>query len=444
MTQSGREIVKEIFWTSLRKVKGEEAVKRGLKRERERLWVGKKRYDLSGFHHIFVVGAGKATASMAKGLESILGERISKGIIVVKYGHKEKLTHIKVREASHPFPDERGKEAAEEILSLAREAGEDDLLIVLLSGGGSALLSLPEPPLTLKEKRETTEILLRSGARIDEINSIRKHLSHIKGGRLAKAAFPATCLTLIISDVVGDKLEVIASGPTAPDDSTFGDAWKVVKKYRLEKVLPSRVVEILREGMEGKREETPKKENPIFGRCYWHFLATNSIALQEARKKAEEMGFPALILSSLLEGEAREIARFHSRIVKEVKRTGNPLSAPCCLLSGGEATVTVKGKGEGGRNQEFALAFALDLGGEKEVLLLSAGTDGTDGPTPAAGAFVDETTLKRAKKLGMEGEDYLERNDSYNFFKSLGDLFITGPTGTNVMDLRIILVGGKK
>ena len=394
--------------------------------------------DLRG--RTFVVGMGKASVQMAKAAEDILGDRIEEGLVVTKYGHGGKLRRIKVLEAGHPVPDQAGTRAAEEILKVALRAGEEDILLCLISGGGSALTPLPPEGITLEEKRRTTELLLRCGARIEELNAVRKHLSRIKGGQLAEAANPARVVSLVLSDVVGDPLEVIASGPTVPDPTTFEDCILIARKYGIWEELPSSVRMRFEMGAKGILPETPKPGDPAFSSCKNTIVGNNRTALEAARREAEVRGYKALLLTSFLQGEAREVGRALASVVKEVRKSGEPVEPPACLLCGGETTVTVRGKGKGGRNQELALAMVGELAGLEGVLVLSAGTDGTDGPTDAAGAFVDGGTLKRARKLGLEPEDYLRENDSYNFFRALGDLFVTGPTGTNVMDLQIALI----
>ena len=388
----------------------------------------------------FVVGMGKASVPMARAVEEVLGPSIEEGLVVTKYGHGGKLQVIKVLEAGHPVPDGAGMRAAAEILDLARRAGEGDVLFCVISGGGSALTPLPPDGITLEEKRRTTEVLLMCGAGVDELNAVRKHLSMIKGGRLAEAAHPARVISLVLSDVIGDRPEVIASGPTAPDPTTFGDCVSIARKYDIWDRLPTSVRLRLEMGARGEIPETPKPGDPIFSMCRNIIVGNNRMALEAAKAEAEGRGYRTSIFTSTLQGEAREVGRVLSSIVREVRGSGDPIAPPACLLFGGETTVTVRGDGMGGRNQELALAMVGELAGLEGVLVLSAGTDGTDGPTDATGAFVDGGSLDRALKLGLEPEDYLRRNDSYSFFGRLGDLFVTGPTGTNVMDLQIALV----
>jgi hydroxypyruvate reductase len=326
------------------------------------------------------------------------------------------------------------------ILNLLKGSGPEDLVIFLLSGGGSALLPFPADGIALKEKQEVTQLLLDCGADIKEINTIRKHISLMKGGWLAKWAYPSTVIGFILSDVVGDQLDAIGSGPMVPDPSTFEEAWEILKKYELLNEIAPSIRKHLQLGKEGNVEETPKPGNVVFERVYNSLIGSNILALCGAEKEATSLGLNTLILSSSIEGETREAARFHTAIAKEVISSGNPIPRPACILSGGETTVTIKGKGLGGRNQEFVLAGALEISGVEKVVLLSGGTDGTDGPTDASGAVADHTTIQRAKSMGLDPRAHLDNNNAYPFFQKLGDLLITGPTQTNVMDVRILLV----
>ncbi len=442
---SPRDDLKKIYSAAIDAVDPYRAVKNSLKREGDRLFLvrGKEtlaEYDLKSYERILVLGAGKATAPMARAAEEILGGYLSGGCIVVKYGYTEKLNRIETREGAHPVPDEAGNRAAEEIFSIARDAGEKDLLLSLISGGGSALLPLPPEGITLEEKQATTDLLLKSGATIHEINSVRKHLSRIKGGNLARAASSATVINLMISDVVGDVMSVIASGPFVADTSTFSGAVKILQKYGLTEKVPGAVVEYLKKGAGGEVKENPAAGDSLFKKVTNAVVASNIIALEAAAAAAEEAGYNTCILSSLIEGDTRETAFWHSRIAGEVIATGHPAHAPACIVSGGETTVIVTGNGLGGRNMEFALQAAPLIAGNSRVIMASIGTDGTDGPTDAAGALVDGTTMKRAAAAGLVTEDYMEDNDSYNYFKKINDLIVTGPTNTNVMDIRIVLV----
>ena len=431
----------EIFIHALKAVDPIEAVKRCLKVEGDDLTVNGKTYSLQDYGHIYVVGAGKAGASMALAVEAILGDRITKGVINVKYGYLSELKRVKLNEVGHPIPDEKGVSGSQEIAGLLERLGENDLVICLISGGGSALLPSPAEGITLEDKQKITNLLLECGANINEINAIRKHISELKGGGLARLTYPSTLITLILSDVVGDPLDVIASGPTVPDKSTFGDCMAILKKYNLLEKVPQSIKGRIQRGVNGEIEETPKTGSPIFEKTQNVIIGSNIIAVKSAEQRARELGYNPLILSTSIEGETREVAKVHAAIAKEIVKTNHPIGPPACVISGGETTVTIRGKGLGGRNQEFVLASALDIQGLKDVVVLSGGTDGTDGPTDAAGAIADVDTVRRARELGLDANVYLEDNDSYHFFEKLEDLLITGPTNTNVMDLRLILVG---
>ena len=405
------------------------------------LIVEEREYNLNNYENIYVVGGGKACAPMAKAMEGLLGDKIDNGIIVVKYDHGLSLKKIETVEASHPIPDENGERGASDILRLLSGTGEKDLIICLISGGGSALLVQPHKGITLQDIQTASAELLACGATIDEINTVRKHLSSIKGGQLAKAAYPSTLITLMLSDVVGDPMDIIASGPTVPDESTFEDAYAIIQKYTLEEKIPNIVCGFLRSGKMGEIEETPKNGNKIFDNTQNVIVGSNKIALDAAEKRAKDLGYNTIVLSPLVEGESRDAAKFFAAIAKEVSRTGTPVSKPACIIAGGETTVTIRGKGKGGRNQEFALSAAMEIEGFEGVVILSAGTDGTDGPTDATGAIVDSNTCKDArKKFNLNAEEFLSRNDSYNFFKKTGEHIVTGPTMTNVMDIMISLI----
>lgn len=428
------------FNAGLKAVNPAVAVKRELKRLGEDLFVGDKGIDLSVLKHIHVIGFGKASVAMTKAVEGILADRITSGVICTKYGHGGLLKHVSTVEAGHPIPDHNGRMGAEQVLSIASNATEKDLVLCLISGGGSALIPLPPPGVTLEEKQMTTRTLLACGATIHEINTVRKHLSKIKGGFLAKAAYPATLISLILSDVVGDDLDVIASGPTVPDRSRFSDCLSILKKYDIAGELPPAVMAYLRAGADGKVPETPKPGEPCFEKSHYAVIGSNLDAVQAAGEAAKRSGYNTLILSSMIEGETRETAKVLTAMAKEILKSGNPIPKPACLLSGGETTVTIRGNGTGGRNQEFVLASALEISGLDDIVVFSAGTDGTDGPTDAAGAVADGRTCSRGKRLGMNPETHLRQNNAYPFFKKLEDLVITGPTQTNVMDLRMMLI----
>jgi len=440
-----KRMAKAVFLKALSAVDPSKILKDRIRIDRDHLLIklegnSEKVFDLKGVDKIFLVGTGKATSAMARAIEEIFEDRITRGIITTKYGHRLPLNKTEIIEAGHPLPDRKGYEGAKKIQRLLQESGPKDLVIFLLSGGGSALLPFPADQIDLKEKQEATQFLLDCGADIKEINTIRKHISRIKGGWLAKWAYPSTVIGLILSDVVGDHLDVIGSGPTVPDPSTFEEAWGILKEYDLLNEIAPSIRRHLQSGRKGKVEETPKPGEDVFEKVYNSIIGSNTLALFAAKEEAAAFGFNTLILSSSIEGETREAARFHTSIAKEVISSGNPIPMPACILSGGETTVTIKGKGLGGRNQEFVLAGALEISGIEKVVLLSGGTDGTDGPTDATGAMADNTTVQRAKSLGLDPNFYLDNNDAYPFFEKLGDLLITGPTHTNVMDVRIILV----
>ncbi len=430
-----------IFQAGLRAVEPAEAVRRYVRHESGSLFVAGRKYDLGAFRNIYVIGAGKAACPMAKILEEMLADRLSGGHVNVKYGHVTPLQKIQVQEAGHPVPDAAGLAGTQKILELLAAVEKDDLVIAVLSGGGSALLPMPSAGITLEEKQATTKLLLACGATINEMNAIRKHLSLVKGGQLARAAHPAKLITLILSDVIGDPLDVIASGPTVADTSTFQEVQSILDKYGIREQLPASVQKHLAKGLAGEAPETPKPGASIFAKTQNLIVASNRQAIEAAQAEAKNRGYQPLILSTLIEGETREVARVHAAIAKEIRASGHPLPAPACVISGGETTVTLRGNGLGGRNQEFVLAAAIDIAGVPETVILSGGTDGTDGPTDAAGAICDSETFRRAAESALQPQEFLNNNNSYRFFARLGDLLITGPTNTNVMDLRLVLVG---
>jgi glycerate 2-kinase len=430
-----------IFRAAVKAADPIEAVHRAVRLRAGVLEVKARHYRLDKFERIFVIGAGKAGAAMAKAVERILGARITGGLVNVKYGHTAKLRRVELNECGHPNPDEAGQRGAMRIAAIAEQATARDLVICVISGGGSALLPLPVPGVTLEEKQAITKLLLDCGADIREINAVRKHISAIKGGQLARLAFPATVVSLLLSDVIGDDLGVIGSGPTAADNSTFAGALEILCKYRIEDRTPCSIRQRIERGAAGDVPETPKPGDPALDRTQNLIVGSNLLAVNAAVEKAGELGRRSMILSTFIEGETRDVARMHAAIARQAVIYGQPLRGPACIISGGETTVTIRGSGKGGRNQEFALAAAMDLAGLPDVLILSGGTDGTDGPTDAAGAIADGRTCERAAKLGMRAKDYLADNNSYPFFEKLGDLVITGPTNTNVMDVRLILVG---
>ena len=389
---------------------------------------------------LVVVGFGKAACPMAKALEERLGDIITAGVIITKHGHSGGygFKNVIVREAGHPVPDEKGLRATAELVALLEQCGSDTLVVCLISGGGSALLVYPHDRISMADKQKITALLLKAGADIHELNAVRKHISKVKGGRLAGLAHPATVVSLILSDVIGDSLDVIASGPTAPDASTYAEALAVIAKYQLSSDAPPAVMRLLQDGATGAVPETPKSDHPVFGNTENIIVGSSRLALQAALAKAGEFGLEAKIASSEVTGEAKEVGRRFAR--EAIALLGQQRKRPLCLISGGETTVTVTGSGLGGRNTELALAFAMKIEGVEGITLLSAGTDGTDGPTDAAGAIVDGTAMQKAAEKGLDAAAYLAANDSYMFMQKTGDLLITGPTGTNVMDIQVLLI----
>jgi len=391
---------------------------------------------------VYVVALGKAAGEMARAVEELLGELVRAGVAAVPRGSpRVELRRVQLVEAGHPYPDEGSLKAARLALKLAQAAKRDRLpLLVLISGGGSALMEMPAPGLTLDDLRKTTELLLKAGATIDEINAVRKHLSAIKGGQLAAAAHPAPVLSLVISDVVGDRLDVIASGPTSPDPTTYDDARSVLERYNLLDKVPRAVVEAIEEGCRGERPETPKPGDPKLEGVANIVVGNNLTALLAMEAYARRMGLNAVVLSSMVQGEAREAAKFLAAIALEVKRSSLPVPPPAAVICGGETVVTVRGRGRGGRNQEFALSAALQIEGVDGVAIAAMGSDGVDGPTDAAGAVVDGDTVLKARKAGLDPLRFLEENNSYEFFKAVGGHIVTGPTGTNVNDFYLAVI----
>lgn len=419
-----------IFRAALAAADPRAAIHRVVTREANVLRVEACVYDLARVRRIYVIGFGKASAAMGQAVEEICGDRIGRGAINVKYGHVVPLKQIALCESGHPLPDENGLLGTRNILDVLDDTRAYDLVFCLISGGGSALLEMPVDGITLEDLRNTTDVLIRSGATINEINAVRKHLSQVKGGQLALRS-NAPIVSLILSDVLGSPLDTIASGPTAPDASCFSDAWNVIERRAIHDKLPPQVLRHLQRGVSGLVAETPKADDPVFARVQNVVVADNSIACDAAAKTARELGFNTVMLSTTLEGEAREVAKdFAARALQLGPR-------PACLIAGGETTVTVRGDGKGGRCQEFALAAAIEIAGRENVLVLAAGTDGTDGVPEAAGAVADGETVTRAEALGLIPQTSLLENDAYHFFRPLGDLVVTGPTNTNVNDVMI-------
>jgi glycerate 2-kinase len=432
-------IAEKIFLAGIGSVLPDKLIKRVISIKGEMLVISDFSISLNLINRIFVIGAGKASGGMAKELERILGNRITGGHIIVKYGHGIKLKYINISEAGHPVPDSNGLDGTQKILKILNKTKNNDLVICLLSGGGSALLTdLPEGA-TIEDLKMINNLLLNSGADIKEINTVRKHLSRVKGGQLARAACPAILVNLVLSDVVGDPIDVIASGPTVPDKTTFNDAIKILKKYKLFKKIPISLANYLQKGAEGNYPETPKPGDAIFRNTHNFIIGSNIMALNAVLRKAMQFGIYPVIINNTMQGDTLktgdDIVATAIRFQKDAT-----MKKPCCLLFGGETTLEVKGKGTGGRNQHLALYTAYLLRDKNRITLLSAGTDGSDGPTNAAGAVVDTDTFKTAHRKGLDIKKYLDNFDSYHFFETAGGLIMTGPTLTNVMDLTIVIV----
>ncbi len=416
------------------------AVQRVMRVDGNTLTVAGRTYALDQYRHIYVVGAGKAGASMAKAVEDLLGARITAGQVNVKTGYTAPVHCIKLVEAGHPVPDANGVSGTAAIVELLSRATADDLVLCLISGGGSALMTLPVPGVALEEVQTLTNLLLRSGAPIQALNTVRKHLSQVKGGQLARLAFPATVVTLMLSDVVGSPLDVIASGPTVADPTTFEGALSVLRRYGIVEHVPESIRRHMERGLVGDIPDTPKRGDVIFERVQNVIIADNAIAAEAARDRAATLGYNTLLLSTFVEGEAREVGQVVAALVKEVLTHDRPVQRPACLILGGETTVTVHGAGKGGRNQELALAVALSIQGLNDALVASLATDGTDGPTDAAGGLVDGKTVARGAAVGLSALAALDNNDAYTYLSRIGDLLVTGPTNTNVNDLIVAFV----
>lgn len=408
--------------------------------EGDTLYIGDTAHDLARYRRVIVVGGGKAGASMAQAVEAILGARITAGHVNVKYGYTAPTQIITVHEAGHPIPDAAGIDGTRAMVNLLRDTSDDALVVCLISGGGSALMTLPVDGVTLDDIQTLTDLLLRSGAPIQAINTVRKHLSQVKGGQLARLAHPATVVSLILSDVVGSPLDVIASGPTVPDSTTFADALAVVERYGIAGHVPRAIMQHLRAGAAGAVPDTPKAGDLVLDTVHNVIVADNARAGAAALEAARARGFHVLLLSTYVEGEAREVALVLAALAKEIAATGRPIPAPACLILGGETTVTVRGDGRGGRNQELAVAAALALRDTPNAVIASLATDGTDGPTDAAGGIVDAQTVARGTLCGLSAQDALARNDGYSYLGAVGDLLMTGPTNTNVNDVMAVFV----
>ncbi len=440
LNRKARELALRSLESALNAVDPQQIMKSKILLKNSALHVNGYSFNLKKFKNVYVMGGGKASGSMAEALEEILGKQITNGLVNIPHGSKHKTGIIKFHEANHPIPDEAGVEGTRCMLEIAEQAKDDDIVICLISGGGSSLMPLPRGAISIADKREITNALLKCGATINEINTVRKHISDFKGGWLAKKAYPATILNLILSDVVGDPLDFIASGPTVPDSTTFSAAIKVLKKYDLWGKSPASIKKVLSDGKKGIIPETPKADDEAFKKVFNVVVGNNRFASLTAHEQLKSSGLNTLLLTATLEGEARHVGIMLASIAREIVASGNPIPRPASIIVGGETTVTVVGKGLGGRNQELALAAALKLKGTDGVVVASLSTDGVDGPTDAAGAIVDGKTLTRATKMRLTPEEYLAENNSYNFFSKLNDLIFTGPTGTNVNDISIIVV----
>jgi len=433
-----RDTIQAVARAALAAVEPGAAVRRPVQLAGDDLIVAGRTYDLATTGRLWVVGGGKAATAMAAALHTLLGERLAGGLVVTKYGHVDSCLDtgpVEVVEAGHPLPDEAGVAGTRRMADLLAGATGRDLVLAVISGGGSALMTLPAGGLSLADLQATTGLLLRSGATIVELNTVRKHLSQIKGGGLARLAGEAQVISLILSDVVGDPLDAIASGPLVPDPTTFADAWAVLQRYGLDDRVPSPVRARLRAGLDGALSDTPKPGDPLFARVQNVVVGSNRLAAEAAVETARARDLNALLLSTFVEGEARQVARVAAGLARELVAYDRPVPRPACLVWGGETTVTVRGSGKGGRNQELALAAALAMEGLPGIVLVALGTDGTDGPTDAAGAVATGETAARARALGLDPGAHLADNDAYPFFAALGDLICTGPTGTNVNDL---------
>jgi glycerate 2-kinase len=437
-----RAVAHQLQQAALAAVDPAEAVYKFMSRVGDQILIADRSYNLRDANRVFLIGAGKAAVPMADAVSEVLRADLTRGIIITKYHHVDRALpdRIRVYEAGHPVPDQSSVDAARDLAALLCKVTPRDLIVCVISGGGSALMTLPADGISLADLQATTQLLLRAGATIHQINTLRKHLDVIKGGGLARLANGAPLVTLILSDVIGDDLSIIASGPTVPDPSTFAEVWRIVQQFDLGHHLPAAIFARLSHGASGDIPETPKPGDPIFDHVQTAIIGSNAQAAQAAEKTARQLGFNALLLTTQLQGEAREVAKMAAAIAAEIARYNRPVAKPACVIIGGETTVTLKGHGLGGRNQEIALAAAIAIEGLPNTLIAALGTDGTDGPTDAAGAIATGETVGRSRAIGLDAQTHLADNDAYHFFQPLGDLIVTGPTGTNVNDLLFILV----
>jgi hydroxypyruvate reductase len=435
---------------ALRSADPKKLIHRYVRLKREILSVGRAKYNLKNGRAVHVIGAGKASASMAAALEEIMGGRITTGLVVVPYGYGEKTGRVRIYEAGHPIPDRAGLIAARKLLRLIEKTKQRDLIITLWSGGASALLPLPVKGVSLNDKKRVTHLLLKSGTTILEMNAVRKHLSRIKGGQLARSLYPRKVVSLILSDVNENRLDVIASGPTVPDPTRYGDAIRVLKRRRVWDRTPKKIRSHLESGARGNVPETPKRGDPEMGRARNLVIGGNRLALDAAARQAANQGFHVWVLPGFIEGEAKKIAAQFVKLARKIHRTGRPVAKPACVIGGGETTVNVRGPGRGGRCQEFVLAAVNGIKNLKRTVILAFGTDGVDGAQPrsrrqgaslpVAGAIADDTTSMRAGVIRLAPQRFLANNDSYSFFKTVGGQIVTGRTNTNVNDLYLMFV----
>jgi len=408
----------------------------------ETLTIGKQDYELGDYEHIYLVGFGKAVLPMALGCVSILPVEIDAGYLIAKHLNSSEINQlpssIQVTQGSHPVPSEKTFKSTAGLVTFLKRVTKQDLVICLISGGGSALCSLPVEGVLPEDIQTITSEMLSCGAEINEINALRKHVDQIKGGGLAELVDAKNFVTLLLSDVIGSPLDVIASGPTVPDSSSFSDVAAIVEKYPLQDKLPARIMAVIEKGLHGEIKDTPKAGHPCFSRVQNQLIASNYTACLAAEQAAKQAGFNTLLLTTYLRGEAREAGRFLAGLLAELTASGNPIPRPACIILGGETTVTLRGNGSGGRNQEMALGAVQDMSGLENVLMVTLGTDGEDGPTDAAGAWVCGETLKESQAIGINPNEYLQNNDAYHYFKELNQLIVIGPTGTNVNDIALL------
>lgn len=440
LTQNSNQLRKDLLRIldfALSEVLPETAINKAVEIENETLKITDRNFHLPSLNNIYVIGSGKATYRMTKSLYKILQDKISEGIITINEPSKKDIGHIKVIQAGHPLPTKQGAEGANHILSIVKKATKKDLIIALISGGGSSLLAAPLEVISLMDLRKTNGLLLASGASIKEINTIRKHISKIKGGRLSQNAYPAKLISLIISDVVGDDLSTIASGPTVGDSTTYRDASQIIEKYDLKDRIPSSILDTIKKGVKGKIQETPGPEDKVLTTTFNRIILNNTKALESAQKKAAELGYNTFILSSKLEGRARKVGASHAETAKEICQTGSPIKPPAIILSGGECVVSLDniGKQEGGPNQESVIGFAEKIESLEKIAFLAVDTDGKDGYSDFAGGIIGGNKIKIS---GEEIEKALKTHSSSNFLKKIGGGIVTGETGTNVNDLRIL------